>query len=140
MNAQQPNLGDTTRSPVPFFAIGSIACSMLSAGIMAAFAPQPAPLGWSAGFLIASVVLLLSTVISMIRRPDFAWKRFFGVAKWVLLMTLVITSMLGYVFVFDGTRGSALVIMVVVLAITAIDIPILFGFSVARHERIPGKS
>jgi hypothetical protein len=56
----------------------------------------------------------------------------------VLLMTLVITSMLGYVFVFDGMRGTSLAIMIVMLAITAIDIPIIFGFSVARHERIPG--
>jgi hypothetical protein len=136
MNAQPPYMGDTKRSPVPPLALGSIACSLLSAGIMAAYAPQPSPLGWSYGFLIGSVVLLAATVIAMLRRPNFVWKRFFGVAKWVVLMTLLITSMMGYVFVFDGMRGAPLAIMLVMLAVTAIDIPILFGFSVARHERV----
>jgi hypothetical protein len=136
MNAQPPYMGDTTPSAVPALALGSIACSLLSAGIMAAFVPQPSPLGWSYGFLIGSVVLLLATIVSMLRRPNFVWKRFFGVAKWVLLMTLVITSMLGYVFIFDGMTGAPLAIMVVMLAVTAVDVPIIFGFSVARHERV----
>jgi hypothetical protein len=137
IHSQEPYAGDTTRSAIPLFALGSIICAILSAGIMAAYVPQPAPLGVCTGFLIASLVLLLATAVSLIRRPNFAWGRFFSVAKWVVLVTLVITSMLEYVFVFDGTRGTALVIMSVVLAITAIDIPILWGFSVARHERIP---
>jgi len=137
VNTHESYAGDTTRSPIRLFAIGSIICAMLSAGIMAAYVTQPAPLGWSTGFLVASALLLLATVLSLVRRRNFAWRRFFIVAKFVVLMTLAIASMLEYVFVFDGTRGTSLVIGTIVLAIGAIDIPILWGFSVARHERIP---
>lgn len=140
MNSHEPYQGDTTHSPIRFFAIGSLICAMLSAGIMAAYVPRPAPLGWSAGFLVASALLLLAAVVGMVLRHNFAWGRFFLVAKYVVLMTVVVSAMLEYVFVFDGMRGTALVIMTIVLAITAIDIPILWGFAVARHERIPSRS
>ena len=136
----EPYLGDTTHSPIRFFAIGSLVCAILSAGILAAYAPRPAPLGPSAGFLIGSAVLLFACVAGLLLRRNFAWGRFFTVAKFVVLMTAVISAMLEYVFVLDGMRGMALVIMSVVLAITAIDIPILWGFSVARHERVPSRS
>ena len=137
MNTHEPYLGDTTHSPIRLFAMGSLLCAILSAGIMTAYVVQPPPLGWSSGFLFASMLFLLATVVGLVRRSGFAWGRFFTVAKYVVLMTLVITSMLEYVFVFDGMRGKPLVVMSVVLGITAIDIPILWGFSVARHERIP---
>jgi hypothetical protein len=117
--------------------MGSLLCAMLSAGTMAAYVVQPPPLGWPAGFLAASALFLLATAVGLLLRRGFAWGRFFTVAKYVVLMTLVMTAMLEYVFVFDGMRGKALLVMTVVLAITAIDIPILWGFSVARHERIP---
>jgi hypothetical protein len=54
----------------------------------------------------------------------------------VLLLTLVYTGMLEYVIVFDGARGKPLIIMTIVLLLTAIDVPILWAFSVARHEQI----
>jgi hypothetical protein len=136
----EPYLGDTTHSPIRLFAMGSLVCAMLSAGIMAAYVPRPAPLGWSTGFLVASAVLLVAAVVGMLRRRNFAWSRFFSVAKYVVLMTVVISAMLEYVFVYDGMRGNPLVIMSVVLAITAIDVPILWGFAVARHETAPGRS
>lgn len=136
----EPRLGDTTHSPIRLFATGSLLCAMLSAGIMAAYVPRPAPLGWSTGFLAASAVLLVAAAVGMLLRRDFAWRRFFVVARYVVLMTAVISAMLEYVFVFDGMRGTALVIMTIVLAITAIDIPILWGFAVARHESVPSRS
>jgi hypothetical protein len=139
-NTGEPYVGDTTHSPIRLFAIGSLVCAIVSAGILAAYAPRPAPLGPSEGFLVASGVLLLACVAGLLRRRSFAWSRFFTVAKFVVLMTVVISAMLEYVFVFDGMRGGSLAIMSTVLAITAIVIPILWGFSVARHERVPSRS
>ncbi len=139
-HAHKPHLGDTTRSPIRLFAIGSLACAIISAGILAAYAPRPAPLAPSEGFLVASGVLLFACVAGLLVRRDFAWRRFFTVAKFVVLMTAVISAMLEYVFVFDGMRGGALAIMTIVLAITAIVIPILWGFAVARHETVPSRS
>jgi RsiW-degrading membrane proteinase PrsW (M82 family) len=42
-----------------------------------------------------------------------------------------------YVMAFDGMRGEALVIMTVILLLFLVNIPMLWGFSVARHERTP---
>jgi hypothetical protein len=138
--SHEPNLGDTTHSPIRLFVTGSLLFAMLSAGFMAAYVPRPAPPGWSTGFLVASAVLLVAAVAGMLGRRNFAWSRFFVVAKYVVLMTVVISAMLEYVFVYDGMRGNPLAIMSVVLAITAIDVPILWGFAVARHETAPGRS
>jgi hypothetical protein len=135
-SAGRPYLGDTKHSPIRLFAIGSLVFAILSAGFLAAYAPRPAPLGPPAGFLLVSVLLLLATAVGLVLRTGFAWGRFFSIAKFVVMMTVVISAMLEYVFVFDGMRGAALAIMSIVLAVTAIDIPILWGFAVARHERV----
>jgi hypothetical protein len=137
VNAPEPYAGDTTRSPVVVCTIGSIVCALVSVGIIVAYMPRPVPLAWSWGFLGAAAVLLLAALVSLLRRRSFAWRRFFIVARWVLLLTLVYAGMLEYVFVHDGGRGKPLIIMTILLLLTAIDIPILWAFSVARHERIP---
>jgi hypothetical protein len=136
VNAPEPYAGDTTRSPLVAFAIGSIVCALVSVGILVFYVPRPASLTWASGFSAASAALLLAAIVSLLRRRLFAWQRFFIVARWVLLLTLVYTGMLEYVIVFDGARGKPLIIMTIVLLLTAIDVPILWAFSVARHERI----
>jgi hypothetical protein len=136
VNAPEPYAGDTTGSPLVAFAIGSIVCALVSVGILVFYVPRPASLAWASGFSAASAALLLAAIVSLLRRRLFAWHRFFIVARWVLLLTLVYTGMLEYVIVFDGARGKPLIIMTIVLLLTAIDVPILWAFSVARHERI----
>lgn len=42
--------------------------------------------------------------------------------------------MLEYVFVVDGTPRTVLTLLTAMLAIFAIDIPLLFAFSVARYQ------
>ncbi len=138
VNAPEPYVGDTTRSPVVAFAIGSIACALVSVGILIFYVPHPASLAWASGFSGGSAALLLAAMVSLLRRRPFAWRQFFIVARWVFLLTMVYTGMLEYVIVYDGARGKPLIIMTIVLLLTAIDIPILWAFSVARHERIPG--
>ncbi len=49
----------------------------------------------------------------------------------------VIAGMLEFVFVRDGTGGSMLALVTVSLVIFAVDIPVLFAFSVARFQ--PGR-
>ena len=136
VNAPEQYAGDTTKSAVSGCTLASIGCTLVSVIIMSAYAPKPAPMTWPDTFLVASVVLLGIALVSLRRRSNFAWKRFFQVAKWVVLMTLIYGGMLEYVFIFDGMRGTPLAIMTVVLLLTAIDVPILWGFSVARHERV----
>jgi hypothetical protein len=133
--ADSPYVGDTSRSPVVGCTLASIVCAFLSVGIIAAYLPRPVPLTWPVGFLIASVVLLAAALGFLLRRRSFAWWLFFRVARWVLVLTLVFTAMAVYVFVLDGTPVKTMAIMAAVLLLTAIDIPVLIGFSVARHER-----
>jgi hypothetical protein len=136
VNAPEPYAGDTTRSAVVAFTIGSIVCALVSVGILVFYVPRPGSLAWASGFSVASAALLVAALVSLLRRRHFAWQRFFIVARWVLLLTLVYTGMLEYVIVYDGARGNPLIIMTIVLLLTAIDIPILWAFSVARHERV----
>jgi uncharacterized membrane protein len=46
----------------------------------------------------------------------------------------VIAGMLEYVFVYDHTRGTQLVILSLMLFVFALNIPMLLGFSVARFQ------
>jgi hypothetical protein len=138
VSAPAPYLGDITRSPVVACAISSLVCAFLGIGMIAAYLPDAPPLAWPAGFLVASAVLLLAALAFLARRRPFAWRLFFAVARWVTLVTAIFSAMAVYIFVADGTSGTTLAIMAAVLVLSAIDIPLLIGFSVARHERVAG--
>ncbi len=80
-----------------------------------------------AGLLVVLNVFLLSRI------SGFAWDKFFLVAKWTLLAYGVIAGTLEYIFIKDGTRGSVLLLMTSALVLFAVNLPIHFGFTVARY-------
>ena len=80
-----------------------------------------------AGLLVVLNVFLLSRILG------FAWDKFFLVAKWTLLAYGVIAGTLEYIFIKDGTRGSVLLLMTSALVLFAVNLPIHFGFTVARY-------
>jgi len=135
-NAKEPYAGDTSNSPVVACITGTIISCILAAGIILAHLPGPAPLWGSVLWLCIASVLTLTSIVLILRKRPFARGLFFKVAKWVFLYILVLSGMGEYVIVFDGTRGGPLVIMTIILALFLINIPMLWGFSVARHERI----
>ena len=45
----------------------------------------------------------------------------------------VISGMLEFVFIHDGTRGAQLLVLTLSLAIFAIHVPLLMGYTVARY-------
>jgi hypothetical protein len=128
-------LGDTTRSPVTICIVGAIVASFVAVGFLAAYLPRTAPLGPPIGLLVASGVLTFAGAALLRARPGFAWSVFWSIARWVVLVTLVFAAMAEYVFAYDKTTGAPLVIMTVVLALAAVDVPIVVAFSVARHEQ-----
>ena len=79
-------------------------------------------------------MLLAVNAILLTRIEHFAWRLFRLVAGWVLAVYLVIAGMLEYVFVYDHTRGTQLVILTLMLVVFAVNLPLLLGFSVARYE------
>ncbi len=135
VNAPQPYAGDTQRSPAVACMVGTIISCILAAGIIVAHVPQPAPLWGSIMWVCVGAVLTGVTIVLILTKQRFARRLFFTVAKWVFLYILVLTAMGEYVIALDGMRGEPLVIMTAVLLLFLVNIPMLWGFSVARHER-----
>lgn len=120
--------------PVTAIAVAVIALAFAGGIDIAAYLPRRASLALPIGFLVAAAVLLVANVVLVARLRDFAWKVFWRVVGWASLAYLVIAGMIEYAVVFDGTRGSLLAVMTVLLVIFAVDIPLLLGFSVARYQ------
>jgi membrane-bound acyltransferase YfiQ involved in biofilm formation len=104
----------------------------------AAHLPRHVPQGPTIALLCAAVVLLAINVGLLVRIEGFAWHTFRLVSGWVFLAYLVIAGMLEYVFIYDHTRGSQLLILSLMLVVFAVDIPLLLGFSVARFQDADG--
>jgi hypothetical protein len=135
VNTTQPYAGDTKSSPIIACIIGTVISCILAAGIIIAHIPEQAPIWGSVLWVCIAGVLTITTIVLIVRKKPFALKVFFKVAKWVFLYILVLTGMGEYVIVFDGTRGEPLVVITLILLLFLVNIPMLWGFSVARHER-----
>jgi hypothetical protein len=122
--------------PISQVAMAVIAVVVTGGIYLAAYLPRRAPLGGAFALLAVAAGLLLWNVISLARIQHFAWNTFFLVGKWALLAYGIIAGMLEYVFVFDHTRGSILLVLTLMLAIFAVNIPMLLGFSVARYQPV----
>ena len=83
--------------------------------------------------VVLAGLLVLLNVVLISRIPNFAWGKFFLVAKWTLLAYGIIAGTLEYIFIKDGTRGSVLLLMTSALVLFAVNLPIHFGFTVARY-------
>lgn len=122
------------RPPVPAVCVTSMALVIVAGIYLAAHLPVRAPLGPAVGLLAASGALLVAAVAMVARLRDFAWRSFFLVLRWAALAYVVIAGMLEYVFVYDGTRGTMLVVLTLSLLVFAVDIPLLLAFCVARFQ------
>lgn len=120
--------------PISWISTFVLALIVTGGVYLAAFIPRHPPLAIPTALLALSVLLLIVNVILLIRIPVFAWKRFLSVLRWALLAYCIIAGMLEYVFIYDGTRGSVLVILSAMLAVFAVDVPIIIAFTVARFE------
>ena len=101
---------------------------------MAANLPGSISLVPAVVLLVLAIVVLLVDVVLLVRLDDFAWGTFRLVAGWALIAYLVIAGMIGYAFIYDGTRGNALIVLIGMLGVFAIAVPLLLGFSVARYQ------
>ena len=120
--------------PIQQIAVVVLALIVIGGIYTAAHLPRHVPQGPTVALLAAAVVLLAVNISLLARIEGFAWKVFRLVAGWVFLAYLVIAGMLEYVFIYDHTHGSQLLILSLMLAVFAVDIPLLLGFSVARFQ------
>lgn len=131
-----PYLGDRSRSPIVTASVGSIVFAFLSVGFIASYLPVKAPMVWPVSFLIVSAALWIVALVMLARLHTFAWPLFLTVIRWVSILPLVFAALAIFVFVSDGTGGLTLAIMIAVLVLAAANIPLVIGFSVARHEPV----
>jgi membrane-bound acyltransferase YfiQ involved in biofilm formation len=118
--------------PVTEIAVATLAVIVVGGITMASRLPS-APLPLLIGLLAAAAVLLGVNLVLLSRLRDFAWRPFFTVAKWAALAYLVMYGMLEFTFIYDKVPGSILTVLTLMLLVIAIDVPLLFGFTVARY-------
>jgi hypothetical protein len=123
--------------PVTPLALTALMLVVTGGIYLAAHLPRPAPLGPAVAALAAAVAMLLAAAAVLARVRDFAWRTFFMVGGWALAAYLVIAGMLEFVFVLDHTRGGLLVVLTLMLAVYAVNVPLLLAFSVARYQPGP---
>ena len=123
--------------PVTPLALAALTLVIAGGIDLAAHLPHPAPLGPPVAALAAAAAALLAAVAVLARVRDFAWRTFFLVGAWALAAYLVIAGMLEFVFVLDHTPGSLLIVLTLMLAIYAVNVPLLLAFSVARYQPGP---
>jgi hypothetical protein len=133
-------LSDQRLPPITLLGAGTLALSIIAAIVITAKIPSDPPLAIAWPLLIGAGVLLLAAVVLLARVPGFAWDSFFLVAKWSLLGYIVIAGMIEFAFVHDNTPNSTLIAMSTMLALFAVDVPMLLGFSVARYADSTARS
>lgn len=148
-NSTTPILGPTQRRgdgsapstlerrlpPIAELVVASVAL-MLSGGVyLAAHLPHQPPLAPAVGLLAGGGALTLAAMVLLSRVRPFAWGTFFLVARWALLAYVVIAGILGFVFVYDHTRGTTLAVLILTLVVFALDVPTIMAFTVARYHQ-----
>ena len=124
------------RALPPVTELGVVSMALIVAGgiSIAARLPGRVPLGLPIALLAASALVLVANVVLLSRAPGFNRPLFFAVGRWALLAYGIIAALLEYVFVKDGTSGGILVILTLSLAVFAVHVPLLIGFTVARYQ------
>jgi hypothetical protein len=133
--AERPEMPDQdSLPPVTEVAVGSMSLIIIGGVYMASHLPHAAPTTLPVVVLVGAVALILWNVFSLSRLREFSWSSFWLVGRWALVAYAVIGGMLEYVFLRDGTRGTQLVLVTLMLIAYALIIPMLLAFSVARYQ------
>jgi hypothetical protein len=119
--------------PVTQLAIASLTLIVAGGIYLSAHLPKHVSLVPAVVLLAGSALLLAVNLVLLSRVREFAWDRFFSVGKWSLLAYLLIAGMIEYVFLRNHLRGGPLVVLTLSLAVFAIHVPMLVGFTVARN-------
>jgi hypothetical protein len=119
----------------PVTQLGMLSLGLIVAGgiYLSSHLPKHVPLGPAVALLAASALVMAGNVFALSRVKDFNWPRFFEVGKWSLLAYVVIAGTVLYVFLRNHVSGGSLVVLTLSLAVFAVHVPMLVGFTVARY-------
>ena len=120
----------------PISELSALALAIVVAGgvFLAAHLPKHTTLVPTTVAVVLAGAIVLVNLFLLRQIKEFDWKVFTTVAKWTLLAYGLIAGALEYIFIKDGSRGSVLAVMTATLIIFAINLPIHFGFTVARYS------
>ena len=128
-------MSDQKLPPVTELAMASLALIVAGGIYLSSHLPKQVSLAPAVVLLALSAVLLATNLFLLSRVHGFAWERFFEVGKWSLLAYLAISAMIEYAFLRNHVRGGPLVVLTLSLAVFAVHVPTLVGFTVARYHQ-----
>jgi len=120
--------------PVTELAIATMVLVVIGGTFIAAHIPRDVPLLLPAVLMVTGYALLVVNLFLLTRIKDFAWATFRLVFSRSLAGYGVIAALLTYVFVRDDIPNDVMAFLATMLVLFALDIPLLFGFSVARYQ------
>ena len=120
--------------PVSELCILTLSLVIVGGVYIAGHIPDPVPMTLPIVLLVAAAAVLAVNVVLLSRLRDFDWNSFWLVARWSFVAYLVIAGMLEYIFLRNNTPDDVMLVLSGMLAIYAVNIPLLFGFSVARYQ------
>jgi hypothetical protein len=133
MSASSPQ-GERRLPPVTQLGMASLAMIVAGGIYLSAHLPNHVSLTPAIVLLAASAALFAGNLMLLARVDGFAWRRFFEIARWALLAYAIIAGMIEYVFLRNHTSGGPLVVLSLSLAVFAVHVPVLIGFTVARYQ------
>lgn len=125
--------------PITEIAIVTMILVITGATYIAGHIPDEVPLLLPTILAIAAAALLAYNLYLVSTLKQFAWRIFKQVFGWSLAGYGVIAGLLIFVFLRDDIPGDVLTFLIAMLVIFAINIPLLFAFSVARYQPLDGK-
>ena len=125
-----------TRSLPPVITVGCAALVFAIAGViyLSAQIPGHPSLIPAICLLAASAATVAGNVVALSRIPGFAWWMFWKVWPWAMLGYAIIAGMLMYIFIYDSIPARQLTLLLLTLAVFAVNIPVMLAFSVARFQ------
>lgn len=133
-SSNAPTATERRFPPIEGISVGVLILVITGGVYLASHLPKHVSLTPTIILTSLAAILVVTNVVLLSRIKNFAWNFFFQVAKWSFLAYLIIAGMLEFVFIYDGTRGSLLVLFSCTLALFALNLPILFGFTVAKFQ------
>ena len=120
----------------PILEVGCAAMVLCIVGVvyLTSYVPRTPSLAPAIALIIAAGAIVLVNAAILSRIPNFNWPLFWQVGRWTLVGYAVIAGMLMFTFIYDRLPTGQLTLLVGTLAVFAVDIPIMLGFSVARFQ------
>ena len=122
--------------PVSELAIATMVLVVTGGIYMAGHIPNDVPTLVPTFLTAVAALILVANVVMLARVKRFAWPIFKQVAGWSLVGYGVISGLLLWVFLRDDIPSDVMTLLSASLVIFAVNIPLLFGFSVARYQPV----